>query len=168
MLKNLDRITLKMITYINYFLAFSLLALGVFISLDVFMRFVFGKPIAGAVEITMLLMPWIICLSFAYGLIRGSHVRVMILPDKLTPQMRNGLEIFTNLLGFLFSAVFIYGGWLLFWPSWEVKEKMFAALLNLPLWISKFAILLGMFLLCLRFFVDLLNSIKHYSKGEKY
>ncbi|MBA7716186.1 hypothetical protein ES703_125251 [subsurface metagenome] len=160
MLDKVNRLSERTNTLVVDFFSYVLIAIALFICADVFGRFVLGSPLIASREIVVLVMPWIVCTSLAYGLIKGTHVQVTLVLDRIPLKAREILEICINILGSACFLLFIYGGSLQFWASWRIKEVMFAALLVLPWWISKLAVPVGMFLIFAQFVIYLIRSAR--------
>jgi C4-dicarboxylate transporter, DctQ subunit len=78
--------------------------------LDVSLRCLFKKPIAGMTEINILLLVWLPFLGGAYGLRIERHVILESLVDALKPRPRALLTFFTSIIGILTSIYMVYYG----------------------------------------------------------
>lgn len=126
-------------------LGLLVLLLMLLIVIDVGGRFLFNAPLQGGVEISEILMTWLLCLPLAYALIKGVHVRVTVLSRRL-PRL---IEILGNILSLLFFGLITYVSWMKFLHSFSVGELM-AATIWLPLWLQKLALPIGFFLFSLQ------------------
>jgi len=144
---------------LGYFCAFLLSTLAFVKCIDIVLRFTLNKPIVGFTEIISLLLPWIVGLSFAYGLIRGSHTRMTIVTSKLSTRFQKPIELIVNMLGLLITSVITYGLWFYFWDSFVARETIFAGPMTLPLWISKGIVFVGMLLFAVQFLIDFLKIL---------
>lgn len=144
---------------LGYFCAFLLSTLAFVKCIDIILRFILNKPIVGFTEVISLLLPWIVGLSFAYGLIRRSHTRMTIVASKLSARFQKPIELTVNMLGFLVTSVITYGLWFYFWDSFSARETIFAGPMTLPLWISKGIVLVGMLLFAIQFLIDFLKIL---------
>ena len=146
----------------NHFLAvmcgLMIIWIGIFLTIDILMSFLFNTHIPGTIEIVTLILPWAICLGLAYGLIRGAHVRVSLLIDKFSNKKRLWTDTLAFILGFLFFCALTYGSWLNFWSSWVVKEYAAAALMSIPWWLAKLALPVGMFLIGIQFLIECFSN----------
>lgn len=136
---------------------------GLFIILTMFVividalgRYFFKKPLLGALEITVLLLAWILFVPLGYGLLQDTHVRVTILINRLKGRALIIVEIIITLLGLAFFAFAIYAGWTGFWVSLMAGETT-PAPIWIPQWLAKFAIPLGCALMIVQLFVRLIS-----------
>jgi len=146
----------KIVAFIAGLLIFGIV---VFTCLDVFSSVVY-KPIPAAIEIMLLLLPWVIGLGMAYGLNRGIHVRVSLLTNNFSKKNQLVMDVLAHLIGCLFFCTLTYGAWQFFWASYSINEITFAASLSLPWWVGKFALPFSMFLIAIQHFVDALEAIR--------
>jgi TRAP-type C4-dicarboxylate transport system permease small subunit len=98
------------------------------------------------------MLAYIIFFSFAYALVVGGHVRMTLAMDRFGHRLRLAAELLAGVLGFTLFSLLTWGGWVQFWDSWIVKEYMPAAV-ELPYWVPKFAVPVGMFLISIQFMI---------------
>jgi len=122
---------------------------------DVFLRFGFNKPLPAAVEIGEIVLPWIAFLGLAYALVRGAHVRLTLVTDRLSPKAQLRLDIFVSIVGLVLFTAVTYLGWLKFWESFVIREVMLAAI-PVPWWVGKMAFPIGTFFISLQLLSTLL------------
>jgi TRAP-type C4-dicarboxylate transport system permease small subunit len=123
-------------------------------------RFLFNTPLKGGVEISQIVLAWILFLPLAYALVSGVHVRVTMLVMHLPPRLNLIIDILVSIISLGFFGLVIYAGWLEFWDSVSVGETM-AAPIWLPFWLAKLAVPLG----CVLFFLQLcVNMVEHVIK----
>jgi len=146
------------------FLGLLILALMFVIVIDVVGRFFFNKPLQGGVEISQLLLAWILFLPLAYALFRGAHVQVTILLMYLSRRHKLIAETIITILSLGLFGLAIYAGWNYFWESISVGETM-AAPIWLPLWLAKLAALLGFLLIFIQLCINLVTNF--VQPGEK-
>lgn len=135
-----------------------LICVAILTGVDVVSSAFLGSPIPATIEITILVLPWVVCGGLAYALVTKMHVRVTLFVDRMKPRGRKINIFITNLAGLTFCIALAIGGWLHFWSSWIVDEPMFAALLTLPAWLGKLAVPLGFVLLGLDYLLRLFSS----------
>jgi TRAP-type C4-dicarboxylate transport system permease small subunit len=127
---------------------------------DIFMRFLFKRPLPASWEIAEVCMPLIIFLPFAYTLTIDAHVRVSIVKDRLPPKIRLGFETVSNSIAFIICAMFTYWAWLYFWDSFIINEEMLAAI-KIPWWVGKMAMPIGMGFFTFRYLILVFRSLAH-------
>jgi len=93
---------------------------GIIIVYEVVARYVFGAPTIWGHETTTLLCA--VCFAFggSYCLARDSHIRIVVVYDKVSPAARRLLDVFIN------SAGVVWGGFLV-WEAWTLVEKSWFA-----------------------------------------
>lgn len=126
---------------------------------DVSGRFFFNQPLPASVEMTELLMPWVVWPCMAFTLFAGGHVRVSLVTMRMPWKVRLGCEVFAFLIGAAFFAAVFYPSWMRFWDSWIAREFMLAAI-SLPWYVGKFIYPIGVVLFCLQFLIHLRNAFR--------
>ena len=79
---------------VGYVAVVTVIALMLLTVADVFLRYVFNNPIRGTIELTEMMMVWIL-LVVAWGALEGSHVKIDILMRRFSPRVQATVEIFT-------------------------------------------------------------------------
>ena len=140
-------------------LGLLVLVLMFIIVIEVFGRFLFNTPLKGGVEISTIVMTWILFLPLAYALVRGAHVRVTLVVMHLPSRLHLIVEILVSMVTLGFLGLVTYAGWLQFWDSFSVGEIM-PAPIWLPLWLAKLAVPLGFFLFFLQLCVNTADRVR--------
>lgn len=119
-----------------------LLLMALFISWDVFARYVLNEPTIWANEISTYMVVGVALIGASYAYRSGAHIRVEILLDRLSPLMRTKLELVGDWATLLFVSI---AGW----QSIALVEESFRhgslnySLLLTPLWMPQVAVLFG-------------------------
>lgn len=121
----------------------------VLIACDVFMRYVFRSPIKGATETVTMLMAWVAYSGMAYTLLKGQHMQLGAVYDKLQGRVKHIFSFFIYLLATVLFVVMIRASWNVFWASWLIREKSVAAV-TVYVFIGKFGAFLGWVLLAVQ------------------
>lgn len=136
-----------------------ILAITFIVIVDISGRTLAAKPLIGAVDISRLLLSFILFLGLSYALRRGAHVRVTILYNRFSPRALSVIEILVFLGGFALLSLLAYCSWDLFWDSWLVRETMRSPI-DLPRWLAKLALFAGSTLFAAQFAFDLVGHIR--------
>jgi len=136
------------------FLGLLIVVLMFVIVIDVGGRFLFNVPLKGGVEISQLLLAWILFLPLAYALFRGAHVQVTIILRRLPKRFRFITVILIEILSLIFCWLAAYAGWTRFWESFTAGETM-AAPIWIPLWLAKLAVPFGFSLISIQFCINI-------------
>lgn len=99
----------------------------VLICCDVFMRYAFNSPIQGTTEIVTMLMAWVAYAGMGYTLLKGQHMQLGAVYDRLHGRIKHIFSFFIYLLATILFVVMIKASWDQFWASWLIKEKSVAA-----------------------------------------
>ena len=127
-------------------------------TVDVVMRYVFNSPIPDVYNLCEMLIVGIVYLAIAYVQQQKSHVRVDVIIDRLQGPPRLAFELGTLILALVGFSLMTWQAGRLAWDAWVTGDYSMG-LIEYPFWPSKFAMTLGIGLLCLRFVTD----IKHYA-----
>jgi TRAP-type C4-dicarboxylate transport system permease small subunit len=136
----------------------SLIFIFMFIIIsDVLGRTLFRQPFPGTLVIGENVLAGSIFLSLAYVLIRGEHIRVTVILDRLSPRSRAWFDIFASLIGFLLVLLITWQSFPFALRSYELKEVGIDY--PIPLYIGKFAYFAGFLMFCLEFFLQFLRQL---------
>ena len=124
---------------------------------DVTGRYLFLKPVQGTVEIGENVLAFAVFLSLAAVQMRKGHIRVNILESHLSSRSAAWLEILALSVGFIVFSLMTWQGFTFAIRSWQINEL--GINLPIPLYIGKFALFVGSAMLCVQFFIDLLDQI---------
>lgn len=91
-------------------LGIDLIALVVFISYSVLARYIFNRSVAFADEFGRLLFVWLVFLGSAIALRREEHLGVALLHKRLSGWLRRAMEVGSDLLVLMLSALFCWYG----------------------------------------------------------
>jgi TRAP-type C4-dicarboxylate transport system permease small subunit len=157
-IRRLEGISRRVNGLVAVFGAVLIFAAMILVVADVSGRYLFDKPITGGIELEQIMLGYIEFLTLAYALAIGAHLRVTMVVDRLGPRTRLGADLLGALFGLTLFAFLTWGAWEHFWESWVVDEYM-PSVVELPFWIPKFAMPVGMFLMSLQFLVSLIVRI---------
>jgi TRAP-type C4-dicarboxylate transport system permease small subunit len=146
----------------NYILAIFggifLLGMVMLVVSDSFGRYVFLRPIMGALEVAQIMLVWTGFMGLAYGVIMGAHVRMTVVLNRLPQRLRLGAEIFGDVVGIVLFIIVVWGGIQQFWESWVIREVMPASV-KLPFWFSKLALPIGALLMTIQLVINLTRQL---------
>jgi TRAP-type C4-dicarboxylate transport system permease small subunit len=137
----------------------ALITIILMVTIDVTGRFLFDKPLPASMEISHLLMPFIMFPAMAYALSVGLHIRVGLVTRRLSPRAQVWCEVFADVIGFALFAVVTYISWLHFWKAFIIEEDYFASF-PLPFYSSKFPLVLGGAAFSLQFLINLVRAVR--------
>jgi tripartite ATP-independent transporter DctM subunit len=142
---------------VNYAAAAVLLVIVTLTFVDVFLRYIFNKPIVGSVELVEFGMIFIVFLGGAYCQLTKAHVGVDLVVTSLSPK---GQVVANTVTYFLYAAMLVL---LILHTTldslWILKEGQMTRTLLLPIAPVKFVIPFGCLLLLIVVLRDLLNYI---------
>jgi TRAP-type C4-dicarboxylate transport system permease small subunit len=141
------------------------IAMMMLVVVDVSGRELFSNPITGGLETAQIMLAYLIFFSFTYALVVGGHVRMTLVMDRFGHRLRLVAELLAGVLGFILFFLLTWGGWVQFWDSWVVKEYMPAAV-ELPYWVPKFAVPVGMFLISIQFIIYFFTHLAQLTEEQ--
>lgn len=148
----------KLLNLLNFISLILIFFMAFWMCSDVLARAAFNRPFPGTSEVVKSLLPAIVFLSLAYALRHGRHVRVEIILDLLPPKVREGLNSFAYLCGFIVFLAISFYGWDAAWQGWLVREYE-GVQLKVPIYPIRFICVLGAGLFSLQFLICLFSSI---------
>jgi len=137
---------------------FTLFAMMLLTCCDVFLRYVFNRPIIGAYDLVALLGSVVISFSIPRTTLNRGHVIMEALTEKLSERARRVFSAITRCLGIV---TFIFIGWnlLIYGNILRSSGEVFPTL-RMPIFYPAYAMGLCCFVECLALFYGLLLTFK--------
>ncbi len=143
--------------------------LAMWVTADVFGRYLFNHPIAGTTELVQTGLCAVVFLSVAYTMQKGRHIKTTVIVDQLSPSLNNYLGIANSLIEIAIFALLCFFSWKAAWVSWLVNE-FDGEQIRIPVFPSRFAIVVGSALLVIQSLIEFsgqLGNVIGYHKGQK-
>jgi len=128
----------------------ALLFITFSIFVDVFLRYVFGKPTIWITEVSTYLFLYVIYLGTAYALQQDMHIKVTFLLDFFGKRTQRIMDLITSILAIVFTVVLLWQTSLMTWSAIKGKWTSPTAL-NAPYMYIYVIMVIGSFLLLLSF-----------------
>lgn len=151
---------------LNAFGACTGLIMVLLVTVHVFSRTFFRKPLIGTVELEELMIVILVFLGMAYTQVTRSHISVDFFTMRLSDGLRNVLSVFTSFLTVI----------LLLNLSWQnmvlskvyLSEGQMTFQLHVPLFWVLWIIALGFFLFGVTVFIDFLRELAQTAKDKRF
>ena len=140
---------------INLVLLFFMMIL---IVADLIGRSFFSKPLHGTLEITELVMVFLVFLSLGYTEIKGMNVRALTLILRLPERVQIFMDILAYVLGLVYFSIMAWGATLTAWDSWIVRQVSEGA--EIPIYPVKFVIPVGSVLIAIVFLMGIFQKLR--------
>jgi len=135
-----------------------LFAMSILVTADIISRELAHKSIPGVTEIVYLGIVAVVVLSFAYAEEKGAHVRMEIIPERLSARGRMVIDIFSWVTGAFIMGLLAWLAGIEAGESWSVREYIPTAI-RVPIYPVKFAVCIGFALLSLQFFIQIVKRL---------
>lgn len=106
-----------------YLATLSGIFLSLFVFLAVIMRYIVGSPFGFTEELVGLLFMSMSVLAFAIAEMKGIHIRLEIITNRLKPGARMLVGLFSTVVLLCYCAVFFYHGFKYFLLSYQMKVR---------------------------------------------
>jgi TRAP-type C4-dicarboxylate transport system permease small subunit len=140
----------------------AVLAITLLISYDVLMRYFLDQPQLFVDELTSFLLVGVIFWGTAPTFLRGGHIRVDLLTNRLGSKLRRRMRIISLAIGIGFLAVVTYETAISAAVAYSLGRV--SAVMLYPLWVAMLFIPLGLALMVLFMALSLVREWK--GKGE--
>jgi TRAP-type C4-dicarboxylate transport system permease small subunit len=127
-----------------------LLFITLSIFVDVFLRYVFGRPTIWITEISTYLFLYVIYLGTAYALQQGMHIKVTFLLNPFGPRSRRVIDLITSIFATFFTLILLWQTSVMTWVAFKGKWTS-PTILNAPYVYIHVVIVFGTLLLLLSF-----------------
>jgi len=130
--KFLNRLNRPIVHFLKNISMAILAAMMFLTAADVFLRYVFNRPITGAYELIEFMMSVVISFGIAYCAIEGGHVSVDLVVSTLPKRTQAIIGSITSLLG---AGLFFLITWQnIIYTSENVESKLESAVLLIPVY----------------------------------
>ena len=153
-------------TWIGKLFAWSVVALTVLISWEVFSRYVLNKPHAWVLDAQIMLYGTLFMTAGAYTLSKAGHVRGDVLYGFFRPRTQATIDLVLYIVFFLPGIIALtWAGWTYFGDSLAIREQTFNAD-PLPVYPFKFVIPFAGAVLLLQGVVEIVRCLICLRDGE--
>jgi TRAP-type C4-dicarboxylate transport system permease small subunit len=137
----------------------GLVFMVVSITYDVILRYVFIAPTHWALEVNTFLLVFL-CIIPAGDVLRvGTQIRITFLYDRLTPAVKDRLDILRAAAGLFFCTIMIWKGWDMAWKAWLHNDRMSTSL-GTPMVIPYLFLPVGFLLLALQYLSIMASTLR--------
>ena len=148
----------KMTRALGIFSAWLFFVIGLIVTYEVVMRYVFNAPTIWVEEISRMLLLWGIFTASAFVLYNNDLIRINMLLAVLPDRLRRGMDIVAYVFILGFAAFIAWWGGVIAVDVWKTSETT-GSMLDIPLWWSEIVIPLGFGLLAVQCVVEIIRSI---------
>jgi TRAP-type C4-dicarboxylate transport system permease small subunit len=135
-----------------------LLALMLLGTADVLGRYLFNKPITGAVEMGQVMLAAMVFFAWGYTQVAKGHVNVELFTSRLRPRALATANFFAYFAGLVLFSLIVWHGALVAKVYWE-GGRLVAAVVRWPLAPFQLLVSLGALVLCLVFIIQMLQLL---------
>lgn len=133
---------------------------------DVIGRVMFGRPLKGTPEMVSMAIVIICYLQAAYAIRSGGMISVDAITQYLPPRVQSAVAAFGALLGALLFALILWGSLDGAAHAWSSSEYEGEGAMRVPVWPTRFVIVLGCALASLSYLVLCLRQLAACARGE--
>ncbi|USG60334.1 TRAP transporter small permease [Sneathiella marina] len=137
--------------------AWLFFVIGLIVTYEVVMRYVFNAPTIWVEEISRMLLLWGIFTASAFVLYNNDLIRINMLLAVLPDPLRRVMDIVAYVFIFGFAAFIAWWGGVIALDVWTTNETT-GSMLNIPLWWSEIVIPIGFGLLAVQCVVEIIRK----------
>ncbi len=154
-------------TWIGQLFGWLVLALTLFVSFEVFSRYVLSNPHAWAFDMMNMLYGGLFMMAGAYTLSKNGHVRGDVLYGFFPPRLQAALDLILYILFFIPGVVAMFwAGYYFAAESWAITEHSNITANGPPIYPFKAIIPLAGFCLLLQSFVEMVYCVRCLRDGK--
>ncbi len=127
-------------------------------TVDVFLRYIFNAPLPEMFQLTEFMMVGVVYLAVAYVQQLKDHIKIEICTQWLPSKVQGGLDLFGCGVGLVICGIITWQTARMAWEAWDTQDYTMG-IVQFPLWPAKTILPIGVGLLCLRLFLDLVIGI---------
>jgi len=151
--RSIDRVS----DILGHVAAWMFVAIGLMVSYDVTMRYVFNAPTKWALEMSEFFLLWATYLAAAYVLRHRDNIQITVLYDAVGPLTRRVFDTLALLIIGVFAGVAVVHGLDILADSIEQGRRT-STMLQVPKWMTEAAIPVGFGLLLVQAMLELART----------
>ena len=153
----------KLVKYSGYLASALFIAIGFIVSYEVIMRYLFNSPTIWVNEVSRFLQIWATYLALTYSFHKQDFIRITVIYDRLNENGKKILDFISFIFILIFSSFVVYFGWLIAYDSLKVGRTS-STILDVPSFLTEFAIPLCFAFLVLRVILEAIKYIRDFAK----
>ena len=153
----------KIVKYSGYLASALFIAIGFIVSYEVIMRYLFNSPTIWVNEVSRFLQIWATYLALTYSFHKNDFIRITVIYDRLNDKGKKILDFISFIFILIFSSFVVYFGWLIAYDSLKVGRTS-STILDVPSFLTEFAIPLCFAFLVLRVILEAIKYIRDFVK----
>jgi TRAP-type C4-dicarboxylate transport system permease small subunit len=130
------------------------LILTLLVSFDVLLRYIVGQSIPGAVEISQVILTFMVYLILGAVQEKKDHIRIDFFIEKLPIKIRRYWELVISIVGVAFFSFLLAYCWESFISSYEIGE-FYGGAIRIPIYPARAAIVVGVGLMVVALLKDI-------------
>ncbi len=134
--------------------------------LDVFLRYVFRKPLIWNFDLQTVLIVLVVFLGIAYAQHQRKHIVIDILTSRLSKINQLWFQLFNDILFLGFTALIAWQMTLETRDAWILNDYV-EGIVRIPIWPAKGSIALGALLLSLTLILNIFQEFQELSRYKK-
>lgn len=134
-------------------------AMMLLVVVNILGRYLFNSPFETTLEFTEFFMLAIVYLGLSYTQSRKANIVIDLLTVRLSRRGRAVCDLIAYLGCFALFALIVWHGTRMFIDSYEMREITMGRV-ELPVYPSKLLVPVGSFVACIRFVIDIFESVK--------
>jgi TRAP-type C4-dicarboxylate transport system permease small subunit len=153
----------KLVKYSGYLASALFITIGFIVSYEVIMRYLFNSPTIWVNEVSRFLQIWATYLALTYSFHKNDFIRITVIYDRLNDKGKKILDFISFIFILIFSSFVVYFGWLIAYDSLKVGRTS-STILDVPSFLTEFAIPLCFAFLVLRVILEAIKYIRDFVK----
>jgi TRAP-type C4-dicarboxylate transport system permease small subunit len=151
---------LKGVALLGGFVLFGIMML---VSISVFFRYALNRPILGDQELVEIGMSLVVMMAMPFATLRGDHIRVDILDDRIGDIGRFAGDVFARCVSCFVLFLLIGKTWDKMLDAYKYDDV--TNMIEIPVWIAYAAITLGMGLVAIVMAFQLMRQLSQGFRG---
>ena len=151
----------KLVKYSGYLASALFIAIGIIVSYEVIMRYLFNSPTIWVNEVSRFLQIWATYLALTYSFHKQDFIRITVIYDRLNENGKKILDFISFIFILIFSSFVVYYGWIIAYDSLKVGRTS-STILDVPSFLTELAIPLCFAFLVLRVILEVITYIRNF------
>jgi TRAP-type C4-dicarboxylate transport system permease small subunit len=143
-----------------------LFVMMILVLVDVASRYVLQNPLSMAEEYGAYMLVAITCMGLAFTWREGSHVRVELFVNRLSPAVQRGLRVFTILVAFAFTLFMVIASYQFVSFSFMFGTRS-GSWIRTPVAWPQITLIIGSVLLFFQLILEIIKAVRAVRSGKE-